>query len=76
MDKENTIEQTGKIPAEYFLFAAAGIMLFSFAQKLMNKNSRSLFPGQWMAPLLLFGVYNKIVKTAGQAAVQEEADKF
>jgi hypothetical protein len=25
----------------------------------------SLFVGDWVAPLLLFGVYNKIVKTQG-----------
>jgi hypothetical protein len=57
--------QTAKVPSDYFLFAAAGIMAFSLSQKVMNKSHRSLFFGQWVAPLLLFGLYNKIVKTLG-----------
>jgi hypothetical protein len=31
----------------------------------MGKNHASLFVGDWVAPLLLFGVYNKIVKVQG-----------
>jgi hypothetical protein len=31
----------------------------------MGKDKTALFVGQWAAPFLLFGVYNKIVKTEG-----------
>ena len=61
-----TIEQqTAKLPSDTFLWAAVGSMGASALLKLMGKNHASLFVGDWVAPLLLFGVYNKIVKTQG-----------
>jgi len=33
--------------------------------QLRDQRHLSLFIGQWAAPLLLFGLYNKIVKVAG-----------
>jgi hypothetical protein len=57
--------QTAKIPSDLFLVAAGGAMAVSLAFKLAKKSHVSLFFGQWVAPLLLFGVYNKIVKTLG-----------
>ena len=33
--------------------------------KLMGKRHDALFVGQWAAPFLLLGIYNKIVKTQG-----------
>ncbi len=61
-------KQTAKIPSDVFLFSAIAMMGVSLAFKLAGKRGsdhKSLFFGQWVAPLLLFGVYNKIVKTAG-----------
>ena len=61
-----TIEQqTAKIPSDMFLWAAVGSMGASAIFQLMGKKNASLFVGDWAAPLLLFGVYNKIVKTQG-----------
>lgn len=61
-----TIEQqTAKLPSDVFLWAALGSIGTSAVLKLMGKNHASLFVGDWVAPLLLFGVYNKIVKTQG-----------
>ena len=61
-----TIEQqTAKLPSDVFLWAALGSMGTAAVLKLMGKNHASLFVGDWVAPLLLFGVYNKIVKTQG-----------
>lgn len=57
--------QTAKIPSDMFLYAALGAMAVSITCKLMGKDHKSLFFGQWVAPFLLFGVYNKIVKTHG-----------
>ena len=61
-----TIEQqTAKLPSDAFLWGAVGAMGVSAILKLTGKNHASLFIGDWVAPLLLFGVYNKIVKTQG-----------
>ena len=61
-----TIEQqTAKLPSDTFLWSAVGAMGASAIFQLMGKKHISLFIGDWVAPLLLFGVYNKIVKTQG-----------
>ena len=61
-----TIEQqTAKLPSDTFLWAAVGAMGASAVFQLMGKKHASLFVGDWVAPLLLFGVYNKIVKVQG-----------
>lgn len=58
-------EQTAKLPSDVFLWAAIGAMAVSCTLKCLGKKHTALFIGQWTAPLLLFGVYNKIVKTEG-----------
>jgi len=61
-----TIEQqTAKLPSDVFLWAAIGSIGASAIFQLMGKKHASLFVGDWVAPFLLFGVYNKIVKTQG-----------
>src|SRR4051794_25236543 len=67
-------EQTAKLPSDLFLWAAGGAMIASLVGQLrhprrmsvLNAPSRSgqlgLFFGQWVPTLLLFGIYNKIVK--------------
>lgn len=58
--------QTAKIPSVVFLGAALLSMGVSAALKLSNKDDKhALFIGQWAAPFLLLGIYNKIVKTEG-----------
>ena len=61
-----TIEQqTAKLPSDLFLWAALGSIGVSATLQLAGKQKASLFVGQWVAPFLLLGVYNKIVKVAG-----------
>jgi len=61
-----TIEQqTAKLPSDFFLWGALGAIGASATLRLMGKKNASLFVGDWVAPMLLFGVYNKIVKTQG-----------
>jgi len=61
-----TIEQqTAKLPSDTFLWAAIGSIGTSAILRLMGKKNASLFVGEWVAPFLLLGVYNKIVKTQG-----------
>lgn len=63
-----TIEtETAKIPSVVFLGAALLAMGISAALKCSRRedDKDALFIGQWAAPLLLLGIYNKIVKTQG-----------
>lgn len=57
--------QTAKLPSDLFLWAALGSMATSATLKCIGKNHTALFVGQWAAPFLLLGIYNKIVKTEG-----------
>ena len=57
--------ETAKLPSTVFLSLSIGSIALSLALKLMGKNHEALFVGQWAAPFLLFGIYNKIVKTEG-----------
>jgi hypothetical protein len=61
-----TIEQqTAKLPSDLFLWAAVGSIGVSLVLELMGKTEKRNFVGQWVAPFLLLGVYNKLVKVAG-----------
>lgn len=58
-------ERTAKLPSDIFLWAALASMGVSLTLKCMAKKHTALFIGQWAAPFLLLGIYNKIVKTQG-----------
>lgn len=58
-------DYTAEIPSDAYLWSAFGMMGVSLTFKLLQKNDLALFVGQWAAPLLLMGVYNKIVKVEG-----------
>ena len=58
-------EQTAKIPSDVFLWAALGSMAVSATLQIMGRRKESLFVGQWPAPFLLLGIYNKLVKLEG-----------
>lgn len=65
-----TIEsQTAKLPSDTFLWAAVAAMGGAAVLQLSGRRQQSLFVGQWVAPFLLFGVYNKLVKIAGSDRV-------
>jgi len=58
-------EFTAEIPSDVYLWSAIGSMGISLTLKLMQKDHLALFVGQWAAPFLLMGLYNKIVKVEG-----------
>ena len=58
-------EYTAKLPSDLFLWAALGSMAVSATLKIMKKDDEALFVGQWPAPFLLLGLYNKLVKLEG-----------
>jgi hypothetical protein len=65
-----TIEdQTARLPSDLWLWGAFASMGVSLGLRLKGRKDESLFIGQWAAPLLLLGVYNKLVKVAGSDRV-------
>lgn len=64
--------ETAKAPSDIFLWSSIAAMGVSLCFKLCRKDHTALFIGQWAAPFLLFGVYNKIVKVEGS----DKTDKF
>ena len=58
-------QETAKLPSDTFLWAAFAAMGVALALQVSGKKHGSLFVGQWAAPFLLFGVYNKLVKIGG-----------
>ena len=57
--------QAAKIPSDFFLVLALGAMCVSLALELGRKRRASRFIGMWPGPLLVMGVYNKLVKVLG-----------
>jgi hypothetical protein len=60
--------QTSQVPSSVYLGAALGSMAVSAVLKGFGKSNWALFVGQWAAPFLLMGVYNKMVKQHGSDA--------
>lgn len=58
-------QQTAKIPSHWFLFGALGSMGVSLVLELAGRQRASRFVAQWPGPLLIMGMYNKLVKTLG-----------
>lgn len=65
-------KQTSQLPSSSWLVAAVGSMVTSLAFKAAGKDHAALFVGQWAAPLLLIGIYNKMVKQHGSDASAAE----
>jgi hypothetical protein len=62
-------QQTAKLPSDTFLWIAVAAMTGSAMLQISGRKPESLFVGQWVAPFLLFGIYNKLVKIAGSDRV-------
>lgn len=56
---------TAEVPSDVYLWTAISMMGLSLTLKLLQKDDEALFVGQWPAPILIMGLYNKIVKTHG-----------
>ncbi len=68
------IEQvTSKIPSSAYLGMALASMAVSVGFKAAGKSDNALFVGQWAAPFLILGLYNKMVKQHGSDAVTSRA---
>jgi hypothetical protein len=60
--------RTSQVPSSLFLGLALGSMAASLILKLLEKDDWALFVGQWAAPFLIMGNYNKMVKQHGSDA--------
>ncbi len=65
--------QTSKAPSSTFLGLALASMGASAILKIVGKDNWALFVGQWAAPFLIMGNYNKMVKQHGSDASSELA---
>jgi hypothetical protein len=62
--------QTSSLPSSVFLGAALASIAGSVSLQIAGKKHAALFVGQWVAPFLLFGIYNKLVKQHGSDAAK------
>ena len=62
---------TSQVPSTAYLAFALGSMAASVILQLSNRKHESLFVGQWAAPFLLLGIYNKLVKQHGSDGKKE-----
>ena len=58
-------QQTAKLPTDIFLWAALGAIGTSAALQIAGRKEVSNFIGEWVPTLLIFGLYNKMVKLLG-----------
>src|SRR5580692_6930746 len=56
---------TAQVPSSIYLAAALASMAVSVSFKIAKKTDMALFIGQWAAPFLILGIYNKLVKLHG-----------
>lgn len=59
---------TSQIPSSAYLGAAIASIAGSVIFQIANRKHEALFVGQWVAPFLILGLYNKLVKLHGSDA--------
>jgi hypothetical protein len=65
---------TSRAPSSLFLGLALASMAVSATLKLFGKTHGALFVGQWAAPFLIMGNYNKMVKQHGSDATSRHPE--
>ena len=63
---------TSQIPSSAYLAASIASIVASLTFKVAKRDHEALFVGQWAAPFLLLGIYNKLVKLHGSDATAAE----
>ncbi len=62
---------TSQVPSSVYLGLAIASILGSVSFNIGGKKHAALFVGQWVAPFLLLGIYNKLVKQHGSDAASK-----
>jgi hypothetical protein len=65
---------TSQIPSSAYLALALGSMAVSLGFQAAKKQHEALFIGQWAAPFLILGIYNKLVKIHGSDGASENTN--
>ncbi len=65
---------SAQLPSSFFLGAAGASIVGSLIAKIQDRDDLALFIGQWAAPFLLLGIYNKMVKQHGSDAVTKSGE--
>jgi len=65
---------TSKVPSSVYLGAAILSIIGSVAFKAAKKEHEALYIGQWVAPFLILGLYNKMVKQHGSDATARKIE--
>ena len=58
-------KQTAKLPSDAFLWIGLGVLAAASIMEFTNARKISTAIGQWAAPILIMGLYNKLVKLEG-----------
>ncbi|MDY3558260.1 hypothetical protein R5W23_004955 [Gemmata sp. JC673] len=56
-------------PSDWFLWAAGASVVGALTLRCLRRKEGAQFVSQWVAPFMLLGGYNKIVKVAGSDRV-------
>jgi hypothetical protein len=63
---------TAQVPSSAYLGLAVASMAVSLGFSLAKRQHTALFVGQWAAPFLLIGIYNKLVKLHGSDSAKAD----
>lgn len=64
--------RTSRIPSDFFLWTGLAAIATSLGFKIAGKTETANFIGMWVPTVLLFGVYNKLVKVSGSDIYRRE----
>ena len=67
-------QQTAQLPSDAFLWIAGAAVATSLIVKLLDRNHKALFVGQWAPTILILGPYNKMVKQHETSLTLENLD--
>jgi hypothetical protein len=70
---EKIESQTSKIPSDVFLWSGLATGAMAIGLHCVKQKHLALLVGQWVAPILLMGIYNKLVKQSGHD-MNDESD--
>ena len=58
-------KQTAKLPSDLFLWLGLGCLGAAMVLRGMRRSNTGLLVGEWASPLLIMGLYNKLVRLQG-----------